>query len=81
KIGDISGTDRNRKKRRRKMKKDRKEKRTNTRYSQSLGAESSSHERREVVWKSEIEVGSGDFLRLRRIRIPSCINRYRCTLI
>lgn len=45
-------------------------------YSQSLEAESSSHEEVRSVWESEIEVGSGDFLRLRRIRIPSCINRY-----
>lgn len=45
-------------------------------YSQSLEAESSSHGEERSVWESEIEVGSGDFLRLRRIRIPSCINRY-----
>ena len=54
-------------------------KREKNEYSQSLEAESSSHGRRKVVWESEIEVGSGDlldFLRLRRIRIPSCINRH-----
>lgn len=45
-------------------------------YSQSLEAESSSHGEERSVWESEIEVGSGDFLRLRRIRIPSCNNRY-----